>query len=81
MVCIKYFWPSYLKLTLGCPLDCRLLFVPASGTSTNLYFLSFDKFYANSDFISIIFDLYGVQNVFHFRFRALQIQSAFCRSC
>ena len=41
----------------GCGLDCRLLFEPAPGISKNLYFLSFGKFNANSEFTSIILEL------------------------
>ena len=44
------------SMAMVATLECRLLYEPAPGISTNLDFLSFGKFYANSDFTSKIFE-------------------------
>ena len=68
---LKYVGPSFLtalvfnivkffeaKVTdqLTCSIECRLLYEPAPGISTNLDFLSISKFYANSHFTSKILE-------------------------
>ena len=58
-----------MKLRIGAVLDgqwtleCSLLYEPTPGISTNLDFLSFGKFYANSEFTSIILELYEVSKI------------------
>ena len=51
-------WPTKTQSTRETgTVECRLLYEPAPGISTNLDFLSFAKFYANSDFTSIILEV------------------------
>ena len=46
-----------VRTELSTALECRLLYEPAPGIRLNLDFLSFAKFYAYSDFTSIILQL------------------------